>query len=240
MIEIQGGERSGKAQALMDIVRARITPNSNICYVGPFGHQDWPEPTEMSGEGTSKRRKTMVRGVTEQTDALVKRMWQTEHDKTAQLRDVLRERDEVFARCEKLEAERDWARIVGTDYRRLFSERRERCKKAEAERDEARQWAAKYGRENAKLHKFIELWKVEELLWDSERDEARAQSAIDNVRMVGMADEIDDLRAQLAEARNKALEKASIAVRKALFIRDIPSETIHHVCFIINRLKEAS
>ena len=50
-----------------------------------------------------------------------------------------------------------------------------------------------------------------------ENADLRAQAAIDNVRMVGMADEIDDLRAHLAEARNKALEDVVSVVRNMNF-----------------------
>ena len=68
--------------------------------------------------------------------------------------------------------------------------------KAEAERDEARQWARKRYSGN--------------VIMGIQRKNAdlRTQSAIDNVRMVGMADEIDGLRKELAEARNKALDEA--------------------------------
>ena len=98
------------------------------------------------------------------------------------LRDHLEEElGKMRERCEKLNA---MCIELATDYAR-----------AEAERDEARQWARKRYSGN--------------VIMGIQRKNAdlRTQSAIDNVRMVGMADEIDDLRAQLAEARNKALDE---------------------------------
>ena len=147
-----------------------------------------------------------------------------------QLRDVLRERDEVFARCEKLnamcielatdyakaEAERDEARRICEELRVLLDERHQRyigiLDDVTAKRDDARQWARKFRAKSRGMEGDRDLWRA---------------------LCRGADEEVDRLRAQLAEARNKALRNASLAAQRALFIRDIPHETIKAVCAAI-------
>jgi len=151
------------------------------------------------------------------------------------------ERDEVLARCEKLNA---MCIELATDYA-----------KAEAERDEARQWARKFKLAyeeteqeavdaldtltNAGKESIVEIsdYAVElQNKLKAENADLRAQSAIDNVRMVGMADEIDGLRKELAEARNKALSAARFAVDNVLFRQGMGREVIaaaKHAIFVL-------
>ena len=117
-------------------------------------------------------------------------------------------RDGLRSRCEKLEVERgrlEKSNSALTNTLGLRFATDMELLKAEAERDEARQWAWKF----KWAYMGISGYAVElQNKLKAENADLRAQSAIDNVRMVGMADEIDDLRARLAEARNKALDEA--------------------------------
>jgi len=141
------------------------------------------------------------------------------------------ERDGLRSRCEKLEVERgrlEKSNSALTNTLGLRFATDMELLKAEAERDEARQWARKYKLAYEKQWKATSYHRREGLDWLSwgqemdkilkglraENAALRAQSAIDNVRMVGMADEIDGLRKELAEARNKALDEAMAVCNK--------------------------
>jgi len=109
----------------------------------------------------------------------------------------------LSSRCEKLNA---MCIELATDYA-----------KAEAERDEARQWARKY--------------KV--AYEDTEREALRALDALTNAGAESIVEISDyaieqqnklkaenaDLRAQLAEARNKALDEAVTTARNIVWSR---------------------
>jgi len=137
------------------------------------------------------------------------------------------------SRCEELEKERDKALTRCEELQSLLDVsmdgNQELWWRERQERDEAREWARKMKQQRDSLR--AQLAKAECDLFYQKGVQVRAES---------MAGEIDDLRAQLATARNDALDEAGEATRFALFIRDMPFETIHHVSCIINKLKDSA
>ena len=132
--------------------------------------------------------------------------------------------DKLTSRCNELAAERD---NILDRYNHSVSENanlRSRCEKlnamcielatdyakAEAERDEARQWARKYKLAYEKQWKATSYHRREGLDWLSWGQEM--DKILKGRRAVTAA-----LRAQLAEARNKALEDVVSVVRNMNF-----------------------
>jgi len=218
IVKLQGGQRSGKMQELVDNLTSRCN--------------------ELEKELELLRTRSAA---------------PREHH---QLRDVLRERDEVFARCEKLtaatiEAYAEYCVIIAEDNCLDEPEAQERvgqmfndlynatqsgeyrraqqsgvliahCKKLEAERDDARQWANRRTATANSLNRQLSFAERcnDDLGCSLAHDRDRVldlMSQLVNVRTereeAGQwADKLHkqgtDLRAQLAEARNKALDEA--------------------------------
>ena len=132
-------------------------------------------------------------------------------------------RNDAIARCEELEGQkqhlmtsceqlRDMTDEIAAErdsYQRLANWAEGRREEMEAERDEAREWAKRRTR-TAQGYK----------------------NAFERTNQT-----LGRFRAQLASARNDALDEAKGAVHFALFIRDVPHETIQAVFRHIESLK---
>ena len=131
------------------------------------------------------------------------------------------ERDEARERCEELERECD----AELSLRKLASSC---CHRATMERDEARQWARTLYKENANLEATLALCRS-------------AGHEVSDIGFDALA-ENKTLRAQLAEARNKALDEAIALARRYGLAMPLPDGTVANMISdqVLVSLKDAS
>ena len=122
------------------------------------------------------------------------------------LRDHLEEElGKMRSRCWELEREVTGHHLIFALWKRKEAEWIEANLRLETERNEARQWARK-------LYRDVRKWRTD--AWEHEERKSSVLSQLLNIEA-----ENADLRSQLAEARNKALDEAVITARNIVWSR---------------------
>lgn len=159
--------------------------------------REWSNPQTLADLGKAKALKLLLLPPVEREEFM------EAHDvpnmSTRELEDAIRERDEAKAEAERLEKERDAALAQAKKDAEYFE-------KASKDADRYCDEAAKYEREVKRLRtKVNELERAPKEVY---RDEAAIQKAADEARK-DAEDEIERLRAELAETRNRTSAQPS-------------------------------